>query len=89
MRGNADASSILEQILDSGNRSADAGVVGDGLAIKRDVEVASDENLRSFRYDTASHFIEKINTDKPFDILTFPTKWPLGFSPSFPRGQPS
>merc|ERR1719359_953541 len=39
------AGALLEQHLDGRAGGADAGVVGDGLAVKRDVEVAADEDL--------------------------------------------
>ena len=39
-----DGALALEE-LDGGDRRADPGVIGDGLSVKRDVDVASDENL--------------------------------------------
>ena len=45
MRRDSDASAIVEEILDGGNRGADTGVIGDSLALQGNVEIASDENL--------------------------------------------
>jgi hypothetical protein len=45
MRRNSNASAVVEEVLDGGNRGTDASVIGDCLAIQGHVEVAADENL--------------------------------------------
>ena len=40
-----DAGALADEVLDGLDGSADTGVIGDGLAIKGDVEVATDEHL--------------------------------------------
>ena len=41
-----DAGALADEVLDGLDGSADTGVIGDGLAIKGDVEVAADQDLR-------------------------------------------
>ena len=45
VRRDSNASAVVEEVLDGGDRGANTGVVGDHLAIKGYVEIAADENL--------------------------------------------
>jgi hypothetical protein len=45
MRRNSNASTVVEEVLDGGNRGTDASVIGDFLALQGHVQVATDENL--------------------------------------------
>ena len=40
-----DLGALADEVLDGGHGGTDAGVVGDGLAVEGDVEVATDEDL--------------------------------------------
>mmetsp|Transcript_56328 Transcript_56328/g.155511 ORF Transcript_56328/g.155511 Transcript_56328/m.155511 type:complete len:454 (+) Transcript_56328:206-1567(+) len=45
VRAGGDLGTSVEKVLQGRDRRADAGVVGDGLAVKRDVKVAADKDL--------------------------------------------
>jgi hypothetical protein len=45
MRRNSNASTVVKEVLDGGDRGTDASVISDFLALQGDVEVAADKNL--------------------------------------------
>jgi hypothetical protein len=49
MGGNGNAGTVIKEILDGWDRSTDAGVIGDLLAVQRNVEVTADKNLDNKR----------------------------------------
>jgi hypothetical protein len=46
MGGDPNAGTVVEEVLDGRDGRADPGVVGDGLAVQGNVQIAADEHLR-------------------------------------------
>ena len=49
VRADRDDGSLSLQVFDSGDGGSDTGVVGDGLSVKRNVNITSDQNLLSLK----------------------------------------
>lgn len=49
MRGDSNTGTLLEEVLDGGNRSTDTGVISYVLTLEGHVEVATDQHLKGLR----------------------------------------
>jgi hypothetical protein len=49
VRGDSNTGALVKQVLNGGDGSPDTGVISDGLAIQRNVEVATDEDLLALK----------------------------------------
>lgn len=50
VRADSDDGTLLRQVFDGGDGRADTGVVGDLLSVKRDVDIATDQDLLSLQF---------------------------------------
>ena len=49
MRAHGDDGSLAFQVFDGGDRGADTSIIGDLLSVKRNVDIATDEDLLSLK----------------------------------------
>ena len=50
MRADGDNSTLVDQVLDGRDGRADTGVVGDGLSVERNIDIATDKDLLSLQF---------------------------------------
>lgn len=50
MRADGDDSTLVDQVLDGWDGRADTGVVGDGLSVERNIDIATDKDLLSLQF---------------------------------------